>query len=239
MVESFQAALDTLAAVEDLTSPRMALLRNRQSAVAVFGRYDHCLADSVAYIVRRVQPGRLAISGNVGKDSGPLVAFGIPEADYLLAGADSRMDGRLLGGGGPKILRDLAARDGWENATNMVTLLAQDGHVGDVVVLAHSTQLLRLALTFQQAARQAGVPFGAPYWQPSSYSPNPERLLDQHEIFFEIVRMLELAEEGKLTLPNLPASVFSSAQLHLARVRRQLADQGIEPPYSTAGLKSA
>ncbi len=237
MIELFQAASQTLEAMEDITSSRMALIADGKSAVVVFGRYCPLLGGSLAHTLRRTRPRRLAISGGTGKDSGPLPALGISEAHYLLSMADGYLEGRLMGG--PiKILTDLTARDGVENAANMVRLLIEDGQNWDVVVLAHSTQLLRLALTFQRAVRDAGDRMGVSFWQPSGYVANPQRLLDQHEIFFEVVRMIELADEGKLSFPNLPGSVTANAQSCLTRVRQQLAEQGLEPPYSTAGLRS-
>lgn len=232
-IETIQAARVALAALNSIARDRILTVPNVQPAVAVFGRYCSRLAGTVAQIVQNTCPTWLVISGKKGKDSGPLPQLGIAEAHYVVSVADGLMNGRLLGGS-TKVLLDLDATDGLENAANMVALLKQRGFTGGIVVVAHRTQLVRLALTFEEAANKAGMPFGKVYWHPSSYFADIEELRDQWEIFFEIVRILELAEQGHLILPDLPTAVTDEAHRYLAVVQAELLQRGTTN-FSTAG----
>jgi hypothetical protein len=98
----------------------------RGCVVAVYGRYSVQLAQRLADVVERVSPRLLVVSGNKGKDSGPLVTYGIPEAHYLLSAADVLTRGVVLLR--TELAIDLTATKGTENAERMVELMLQQGY---------------------------------------------------------------------------------------------------------------
>lgn len=204
--------------------------------MAVYGRYCKHLARTIAYVVRTGQPDKLGISGNKGKDSGELVRAGIAEAYYLLSAADVLSGGLVLSV--PEIFVDLNATNGIENSENMVAML--QGHVqgGELVVVTHSTQTLRLGLTMHHALRTGGMKFDRVTLLRSEYRADPARLLDQWEIFFEICRIVEMNDLGQLEMSGIEPDIVLLARAGLAKTSEMLTKLGVTAP-STAGLQSA
>jgi hypothetical protein len=113
------------------------------------------------------------------------------------------------------------------------------GKVECVGVVAHSTQMLRLGLTFQRAARQAGLVQGMHCWLPTNYRADPKRLLDQIEILGEYIRLVDLGQLGILECPtDLPDGLETEAREWHELLIATAKSAGITNP-STAGLASA
>lgn len=206
-----------------------------------FGRYSVELNAKVAELLLRLRPKWFAISGNEGKNSGPLAGWGIAEAHCVISAAL-----QLMGGCMPvrtKVLVDLKATNGAENAANMVAMLIAAG-LGDnplrIAAVMHSTQRLRLGLTLLKALANAGIAVGAIEFVPSGYKPDVWRSLDQWEILFEISALADRADEGILDLPeDFPHELLPQVREELDLLTVELRQELGDAPISTAGLPSA
>lgn len=209
----------------------------KRGAVAVFGRYSKDLAFTLAEMCHQSDARYLAMSGNKGKDSGRLVEWGIPEAHYLLLGADVL---RSYAISQLKVGIDLTATNGQENAARMVELLGgfdfPDRAERQLVVVAHSTQMVRLGETMNRALASAGMSFASVRWAPSTYTPSLDRWQDRWEICFEIIRLAEMQEAGEIDGPPIPADLLAWARDYLIRAEQELKARKL--PRSTAGLAS-
>lgn len=207
-----------------------------RGAVAVFGRYCASLVYTLAQACHQGQPKHLVVSGNAGKDSGPLKEWGIPEAHYLV-GAASVLNQYALEH--TKIGIDLTAKNGFENARQMARMLRgfEYGAFNDsqLTVVAHSTQMVRLGETLNRVLGDAGITFVSVRWMPSVYKPSLERLQDQWEICFELIKLAEMDEAG-WNVPKILPALLGWARDHLDRVAAELEAQKM--PLSTAGLRS-
>jgi hypothetical protein len=209
----------------------------KRGVVAVFGRYSRDLVLTVAEMCHVSDARHLVISGNQGKDSGQLVEWAVPEAHYVLSGVDTL---RPYAISQLKVAMDLTATDGQENATRMVELLGGFGFSGYVerqlIVAAHSTQMVRLGEIMNRALADAQMSFESVRWTPSTYTPSLDRWQDRREICFEVIRLAEMQEAGEIDGPPIPDDLLAWAPEFLLVAEQELAARKL--PRSTAGLRS-
>lgn len=208
-----------------------------RGAVAVFGRYSGDLAEMVAHACHQGDARHLVVSGNFGKDSGLLKDWGVPEAHFLVSSA------AVLSPYAMKQLKvdiDLEATTSLEKAERITQLLAGFGFSGVVdcqlVVVAHSTQMLRLGEMLKRTLAEAQIAFFSVRWMPSTYRPNLTRLQDQWEICFELLKLAQMQTAGWIDGPLIPKDLLVWAQDFIEVVAADLAESGL--PLSTAGLRS-
>lgn len=210
---------------------------SERSVVAVFGRFSVDLAQTVGFVCNASRASYLVVSGGRGKDSGLLSDWGMSEAHFILAGAAMQFQYALTKA---LVEVDTTAKNGLDNAHKLVELLHKFGFRGyeqfQLVVVAHSTQMLRLGATLTQVLFDAGLSFRSVRWVPSTYRPNLRRVQDQREICFELVKLAEMHEKGWVDL-EIPRDLLEWAREHLPVFEQELDEK--RSPHSTAGLRSS
>jgi hypothetical protein len=206
------------------------------SVVAAFGRFSIDLAQTVGFVCNATRARYLVISGGRGKDSGLLSRWGASEAHFILCGAVMQFQYALTEA---EVEIDTAARNGLDNAYRLAELLQKFGFKGrnpfQLVVVAHSTQMLRLGATLTQVLFEAGLSFKSIRWVPSTYRPNLKRLQDQWEICSELVKLAEMQERGWVDL-EIPPDLLAWAREYLPIFEQDIATQRLT--CTTAGLRS-
>jgi len=206
-------------------------------AMAVFGRYSADLAVMVGEICNQARPKHLVVSGHKGKDSGLLATWGVPEAHYIVSVAAQRNRYAMSQ---VELAIDLQAINGLENARNMTRLLGDFGYTqvvdAQLLVVAHSTQMVRLGATLNGVLSDAGIAFTSVRWVPSSYRPSLARLQDQREICFELLKLAEMEKAGWNDVPPIEAELLEWAAQYIEVVEADLAN--LDLTFSTAGLSS-
>jgi len=159
----------------------------------VFGRKDLKLARRTAELYHQAAFRWIIPTGGVGKDSGDLT---VPEATYLASemirqGVDQSA-----------IFPETEARNGGENARFSLQKAIEQNLLpisSTIVAIIHSTSARRLAATLDHEARKLGW-HGTILTVTSGYQPDFSNPKDQKEIMGEMIRMVDQAAEGFLTL---------------------------------------
>jgi uncharacterized SAM-binding protein YcdF (DUF218 family) len=171
------------------------------SLAMVFGRHDPRPAEAAADLYHRGLVDTILVTGGKGgKDQGALAEVDMSEAAYVFAVLTSD-ELRVPAG---NVIREEQATNGYENCEFSIKLIRKLGLPHErVVLVAHSTQLRRLAEQFKHWARR--LDFDAEIAAvPSNYPFDPSDLSDQEEAITEMRHLIEWPNEGKLDPQELP-----------------------------------
>ncbi len=175
----------------------------------VFGRKDVLVARSMANLVVTRAVEYAVISGGIGKDSGDLALPNvmIPEAHYLAILAEQ------MGLPLDKLLIDIKAKNGGDNARNGIDLIVANEKPHDsLVVVAHATSLRRLTEQLRFEAGKKDFIAGRISALPTAYMFDAFSLVDQREAVGEMKRLLEWPQKDWLgEQPDLPMELAEYA----------------------------
>ena len=181
----YEELFDYLSAPDMPTSPEDAI---------VFGRNDPRVAHALGDLAFRGLTDLIVITGNIGKDSGYLKDYGIPESDLL---AEIAM--REHGVPASQIRLEQKAKNGAENAQNSLSIIANEHpDTKSVTAVAHATSLRRLAEGVRHEVAVAGSGPSRIHRVPSDYKFNPNNPTDQAEAEAEMLRLADWPEKGWL-----------------------------------------
>ena len=174
----------------------------------VFGRADPLVARKAAEIYDLNKTGYLLFTGGIGKDSGFLTEFQIPEAEYLSSLAHFEY-------GVPRdsIYVEPNARNGgecWENSIE--TIVKNSLKHDDMIIVVHPTSLRRCHAMGQVIGPRKN--FEAKYQRVGTrYEFNPQNPIDQKEAVLELLRLADWPEKGFCAKQNdLPEGLVAYAR---------------------------
>lgn len=186
--EKFNQLFDYLSAPERPAIPEA-------HGVLVFGRHDLRLVEGMRDLDSLGLASFFVISGGLGKDSGRLHDWNIPEAKFLAAVATAQPHPIPA----ERIYTDILAKNGGQNARfGLATMRTSGLRNSPITALAHATSLRRLAATLEHEGSKLEEPVEKVYRYGTNYrfdATNPE---DQHEAAAEFMRLVEWPHKGWL-----------------------------------------
>ena len=180
--------------------------------IFVFGRCDKLVAYEASRLFVRGMGRYLLVTGGVGKDSGWLTPFQIPEAHFLatILVAEEGIPSEAL-------LLEPSATNGGENCRLGLDVIGESGEqTRRLVVVSHPTQLRRLMAVLQAELgnRKLDISLSG---SPTGYRFKPSSPGDQHEAVHELLRLADWPAKGW----SVPQDDLPEDLVEFARARKQ------------------
>jgi len=174
----------------------------------VFGRADPLVAKRAAEVCKQGLVNYIMVTGGIGKDSGVLKKWNMPESYYLgalLIGAHSIPESRLY--------LESKAKNARENSDlGMDTIEANNLPHENLIVVAHATSLRRLEAVLGNAAQERNFQTKLQKTK-TRYDFNPGNPKDQKETVEELLRLADWpSKHWCLAQEDLPQDLVEYAR---------------------------